>query len=85
VFSLKKGGKEVNGVNLHEEILTVARNLFERSGQVEGRDLDNWLNAERLVMARYKQQEKLMAETPTPKKGTSTTKRRITRKFATKI
>jgi len=82
---LKKGGKEVNGVNLHEEILTVARNLFERSGKVEGRDLDNWLKAERIVMARFKQQDKLTAETPTPKKSTSTTKRRITRKSATKI
>ena len=75
----------MNGVNLHEEILTVARNLFERSGQVEGRDLDNWLKAERIVMTRHRQQEKLKAETLTPKKGTSTTKRRITRKSATKI
>jgi hypothetical protein len=37
-------------VNLHEEIFTVARDLYERTGRVEGRDLDNWLEAERIVM-----------------------------------
>lgn len=36
-------------VNLHEEIFTVARDLYERTGKVEGRDLDNWLEAERIV------------------------------------
>lgn len=40
----------MEGVNLHEEIFTVARHLYERTGRVKGRDLDNWLEAERLVM-----------------------------------
>ncbi|MFH1702221.1 MAG: DUF2934 domain-containing protein [Nitrospirota bacterium] len=31
------------------EILRVARDLYERSGRVDGHDLDNWLEAERLV------------------------------------
>jgi hypothetical protein len=37
-------------VNLYEEILAVAHHLFERSGRrVEGRDHDNWIEAERIV------------------------------------
>jgi hypothetical protein len=36
-------------VNLYEEIFTVAHDLYERSGRVGGRDLDNWLEAERIV------------------------------------
>ena len=36
-------------VNLKAEVFTVARDLYERSGRVDGRDLDNWLEAERLV------------------------------------
>jgi hypothetical protein len=39
----------MNDMNLYEEIFTVARDLYERSGRVKGRDLDNWLEAERIV------------------------------------
>jgi hypothetical protein len=39
----------MKGINLYEEIFTVARDLYERNGRVKGRDLDNWLEAERLV------------------------------------
>jgi hypothetical protein len=39
--------------NLHDEIVSLARELYERSGRVEGRDLDNWLEAEKIVRARY--------------------------------
>jgi hypothetical protein len=35
--------------DLYEEIFTVAHDLYERSGRVKGRDLDNWLEAERIV------------------------------------
>jgi hypothetical protein len=38
-----------NDSNLYEEIFTVARDLYVRSGRVEGRDLDNWLEAEKIV------------------------------------
>ena len=34
---------------LHEEIFAVAHDLYERSGRIEGRDLDNWIEAERIV------------------------------------
>jgi len=39
----------VNNVRLYLEITTVAYDLYERSGRVEGCDLDNWLEAERIV------------------------------------
>lgn len=35
--------------NLYLEILRVAHDIFERSGRREGHDLDNWLEAERIV------------------------------------
>ena len=59
----------------HQEIVKVAHDLFERNGRVEGHDLDNWLEAERIVMTRRRQQEKLEAKIPA-KKMTSTTKER---------
>jgi hypothetical protein len=39
----------VNKDNFHWEIFTVAHDIYERSGRVEGRDLDYWLEAERIV------------------------------------
>ena len=36
-------------VNFKTEVFTVARDLYDRGGRVDGRDLDNWLEAERLV------------------------------------
>ena len=35
--------------NFHQEIFRVAHDIYERSGRIEGRDLDNWLEAERIV------------------------------------
>ena len=43
----------------YDEIAKLARELYEKSGSIEGRDLDNWLEAERIVMERYKEQEML--------------------------
>jgi len=48
-LSNHKGRISKNDSNLYKEIFTVARDLYERSGRVEGRDLDNWLEAERIV------------------------------------
>jgi ribosomal protein L12E/L44/L45/RPP1/RPP2 len=39
--------------NLHNEIAVVAYTLFENSGRLHGYDLDNWLEAEKMVMAAY--------------------------------
>jgi hypothetical protein len=45
-------------MELHDEIAKVARELYEKSGRIKGRDLNNWLEAEKLVMARQKSQHK---------------------------
>ncbi|MCC6347215.1 MAG: DUF2934 domain-containing protein [Nitrospirales bacterium] len=37
-------------MNVHEKISKVARELYEKSGWREGRDLENWLEAEKIVM-----------------------------------
>ncbi len=54
----------------YDEIAKLARELYEKSGRIEGRDLDNWLEAERIVMERYEAQEKL------EKKSSSSTKKK---------
>lgn len=51
---------------LYDEIAKVAYELYEKSGKIEGRDLDNWLEAEKIVMARY------ATETVGQKKKTAT-------------
>ncbi len=38
---------------LEEEIRLVAYELYIKSGCIPGRDLDNWLEAERMVLAKY--------------------------------
>ena len=42
-----------NKKNLHDEIAMVAYTLFENSGRLHGYDLDNWLEAEKMVMAEH--------------------------------
>ncbi len=36
-----------------EEIRKVAYELYERSGMMPGREIENWLKAEKIVAARY--------------------------------
>ncbi|MFN3395622.1 MAG: DUF2934 domain-containing protein [Thermodesulfovibrionales bacterium] len=44
-------------MNLQEEIAKVAYELYLRRGCVHGHDLDDWLEAERIVLARHSGQE----------------------------
>ena len=44
-------------MNLHDEIAAVAYELYETRGCIAGRDLDDWLDAERIVLARRAGQE----------------------------
>lgn len=41
-------------MNLYEEIRKVAHDLYEKSGRVGGRDFENWLEAEKIVLAGQK-------------------------------
>jgi hypothetical protein len=45
-------------MDLYEEIAKVAYELYEKNGYIDGRDLDNWLEAERVVMARLAEEQK---------------------------
>lgn len=49
-------------MNQYEEIAKVAHELYEQSGRIPGRDLDNWLEAESIVAARHKSQQKKRKE-----------------------
>ncbi|MBM4129308.1 MAG: DUF2934 domain-containing protein [Nitrospira sp.] len=51
-------------MSLHDEIAKVAAELYEKSGRIEGRDLENWLEAERIVMARHTVKKKSVKKTP---------------------
>jgi len=67
----------------HDEIARIARELYEKSGKIEGRDLDNWLEAERIVMERYKEQEKMKAEMAGPEgKGEKISKKGRQKKYS---
>ena len=55
-------------MNLHDEIATVAYELFETRGCICGRDLDDWLDAEKIVLARHAGQE---LEEPEEEEGIS--------------
>ena len=56
-------------MNMQEEIQKKAYELYQRSGMRAGRELDNWLEAERIIMARYAEGGR--AETPKAKSSVS--------------
>lgn len=60
-------------MNLHEEISKVAYELYEKSGRV-GRDLENWLEAEKIVMAKYAKKEVVAAKKAGEAAGAAATK-----------
>jgi len=55
-ISLKKMHKEVK-MNLHKEIAKIAYILYEKSGYINGKDFENWLDAERIVLTRNASQD----------------------------
>ncbi|MBI5409092.1 MAG: DUF2934 domain-containing protein [Nitrospirae bacterium] len=44
-------------MNLYEEIARTAYELYEKSGYIGGRDFENWLDAERIVLTRHASQD----------------------------
>ena len=57
-----------------DEIRNVAYELYERSGMIPGREVENWLKAEKIVMARHAELAKTGAERPKVKKAATKTK-----------
>ena len=62
-------------MELYEEIARVAYEIYEKSGYIEGRDLDNWLEAERIVKARLAE-EKQKSEKKSSTKAKKTPKKK---------
>ena len=52
--------------NLYDEIAKVAYTLFENSGRLYGYDLENWLDAEKIV--REMHAKEMASETKKPSK-----------------
>jgi hypothetical protein len=48
--------------DIHQEIERVAYDLYEQSGRKEGRDLINWLAAERIVLGRLARSGRIVGE-----------------------
>lgn len=44
-------------MNLREEIARIAYLLYEKSGYIDGRDVENWIDAERIVLTRHASQD----------------------------
>jgi hypothetical protein len=59
--------------NIYDEIAQVAHDLYEKSGKVQGRSVQNWLEAEKIVLARHekstKKEKPIKSSTATTKKG----------------
>ncbi len=68
-------------MDLKDEIRRVAYELYERSGFIGGREVENWLAAEKIVMARHAEL-KQHAEAQPAKKATTTKTRKIAAKDA---
>ena len=58
--------------NLHDEIVEVAYTLFENSGRLYGFDLENWLEAEKIVMERNTKEMASEAKKPSKTKTKKT-------------
>ena len=61
-------------MNKEDEIRKVAYELYERSGMIPGREVENWLKAEKIVLARYAERAKTAADAPPAKKAATKTK-----------
>ena len=60
-------------MNLHEEIASVAYELYKARGCIAGCDLDDWLDAERIILARHAGQEIEEPEEEDSSQGEATT------------
>ena len=66
-------------MNLHDEIAVTAFELFETRNCVHGCDLDDWLNAERMVLGHHAGQEMEEPEEEETPEETATVKAAIER------
>jgi hypothetical protein len=57
---------------LHDEIAIVAYTLFQNSGRLHGYDVENWLEAEKMVMEAYAKGVETDAKKPSKTKAKKT-------------
>jgi Protein of unknown function (DUF2934) len=64
-------------VDLEIEIRKLAYQLYEKSGNVGGRDLDNWLKAEKIILGQQgmKKYPETAPSPPSKKKRATTSKK----------
>jgi len=53
-------------MNLHNEVEKMAYELYKKRGKAEGHDLDDWFEAERIIVAHHRVEEKLETESSSP-------------------
>lgn len=58
-------------MDLYDEIAKMAYELYEKKGGAEGRDLENWCEAERIVMVRRAEKENVAEGETTAQTGKS--------------
>jgi hypothetical protein len=60
---------------LEEEIRRLAYQLYEKSGRIPGKEVENWLEAERIILSKYaeemggKEESKKPEEKPKKRRG----------------
>jgi hypothetical protein len=64
---------------LYDEIAAIAYELFESRGCIHGCDLDDWLNAERIVLGKHSGQEMEEPEEEETSEETDTIKEPVKR------
>ncbi len=75
-------------MNLHDEIAKTAHELYEKSGWIPGRDLENWIEAEKIVKSRlnggpgHKKQSEVSVEQPIQKAAPAEAKKAVESKKA---
>jgi hypothetical protein len=67
-------------MSIYDRIAEVAYLIYEKNGKVDGRDFENWLEAERIVLGQEHTKEGGISDIPANKK--KVTKRGGTRKSA---
>jgi hypothetical protein len=55
-------GEEGNKMERHYSIEEVAHDLYLKSGNLDGHDLDNWLEAEKIVWSNIEEQVRCLVE-----------------------
>ena len=75
-------------MKLHDEIAKTAHELYEKSGWIPGRDLENWIEAEKIVRSRLnggpspKKQSEQIIEEPIKKSAPADVKKAVEPKKA---